>query len=672
MKFSKSNALLVFFISLALILNVSAQSSDEVDIEAKVERLLQKRDVGELANELARNKSGSTEDFLIKLSVFARAGHRVRVQETLREVGKIYSSSPDQYPIFKIVRRAVGSGDLAAQKIFYEQFAVNGDDRAKEFFNLCKEQGDLREFEKWLRVRAQDNELWWNYWVEAKKSLGEKNEVADELAQKIRENPTDYSLVKKYLQVVSTPYWTSIMIESPIVSYERYGQDVSWLAEVVKTDSAYQAFDLAILLQASSPLIAARLLEKSLSTPYTETDAKLLGERALRGASISPNIKNPEKQLRVWTKKALVEIYRATNQALLAQPIVEELTPMDMSDIQPDNAFFSAGAVQSVTGRRVVETKILQDETANENSPQYWLNRAKYYKGRREKDSVRQTFIQALGKFQYKPNDWQASLPRLQILHDLKWFDGEIDEKETEQILRKDFINAMSANDPAYLFQLSILISDDFEDLSDEFFTNTELLPQILSVREHWGDEEKILIRNVLESEKWSAKKRDFVWNRLADMAKSNVRRRAFSLAGAMTDEDEYRRAVPLLEECSKIAPKEYVGSIDFTRREVDYELFNAYNAVGDWRKAEKMYLNGFRNNDYELGLIALSAAKKGDIADALRIWKLNANLDRRNLNGLENLAKTGAKTSLSDFYLTMKRTDVLSDAAEKALLMLK
>ncbi len=667
------SVLFVVLVLCVLAFDASAQNYsylDDKEIEGKVEQLLQKRDVGELANELAQDKSAATEeDLLIKLSVFARAGHRVRVQETLREISKIFSASPNRTQIFHVVRRAVGDDDLTAQKIFYEQFAASGDDRVRYFLTAWREKGETSELEKWLKVRAQTSETWWNLLVNLKQSLGTADELADELAEKIRENPSDFALVRKYLQTVSARIFSSVVINSPTNTNARYEQDVSWLADVVKTDSAYEAFDLAVMLRQSNPLIAVKLLKKSLSLAFTETDAKLFGERAFRGASIT-NVKNPEKQLRFWTKKALVEIYQETNQANLAQPIVEELTAMDMSDIQSDSIFFNAGAVQSSTGLRVVEAKILKDEKANENSPDYWLNRAAYYAGRKENALVWKTYLQALEKFPYKPNDLQASFPRLQILYRFGWRGG--DNKETVVILRNEFIKAKAKNDLKYLYHLLRLINDDFEDLRDEFAVNTELLPQVLAVCEEWSYDEGSLIGNVMESEKWDAKKRDAVWNKLSELARRDIANRAYHLAEAMTNENEDRKAIALLEECLKIAPLEVSGGINFDRADIKFDLFEIYIDLGDWQKAEKLYADDADYGGNKLGKIAVAAAKSGKFAAAVRLWKINANFDRRNLNGLAELAKTEAKMPLREFYIEMKQKDALSDAPDKALLLLQ
>ncbi|MCA1636827.1 MAG: hypothetical protein LC768_00560, partial [Acidobacteria bacterium] len=108
----------VFLLILVLIFAINSQAttprgSDEKDIEREIERLLLKRDVSDLANELAQKKSArTTTDLLINLSVFARAGHRLRVHETLKEIAKDFSSSPNQTQTYNVARKAIGKEDL--------------------------------------------------------------------------------------------------------------------------------------------------------------------------------------------------------------------------------------------------------------------------------------------------------------------------------------------------------------------------------------------------------------------------------------------------------------------------------------------------------------------------------------------------------------------------------
>lgn len=58
------------------------------------------------------------------------------------------------------------------------------------------------------------------------------------------------------------------------------------------------------------------------------------------------------------------------------------------------------------------------------------------------------------------------------------------------------------------------------------------------------------------------------------------------------------------------------------------------------------------------LGLIAAGAAQHRAPNEAMRLWRLKANLDRRDLTGLDQLARTEAKSQLREFYVQMKKAE--------------
>ena len=239
---------------------------------------------------------------------------------------------------------------------------------------------------------------------------------------------------------------------------------------------------------------------------------------------------------------------------------------------------------------------------------------------------------------------------------------GITKREETKAFLKKEFLKAKSANDGEYIINLLRFIEEDFEDLRDELFVNTNLLPQALSTMNFWDEYLGYDIQGVIESEKWDTQKREIVWNELTVLAMQNVKLRAYSLASAMEVEFP-ANAIPLFEAILKIAPPE--------RGDVERDLFEAYLKSGNWQKAEKVFLDGYKYWGNELSKIAIAAAKKGEINDSVRIWKLNANLDRRNLEGLSELAKTEAKPFLLEFYSNMKKSDPLSHLPDKALSIL-
>lgn len=665
-----TKAVLPVMLFLVLIVPAATFNNLETDpesIEKLVDKMLLKGDLLSISNDLAsKPSSGNTKDLLIRLSIFGRAGQRSRSHSTLLQLSMANDVDSSPYAIyrFKVAQNAIDKDDFEGRKLFYENIAFAGDVNVGGFVELWKERNEIAELEKWLQIRALQYETWWDAWLRLKQELGTAAEVYDEIEQKIRDNPSDINLVKKYLRAIGSQMQCSMPPCLP--SYQR---NISWLAEVVPTDSAYGAYDLAVTVRHQNSELAAKLLEKSLSLPYGEKDATLFRERAFRNASVPTVVKNPEKQLRYWTKKALAEIYVSSKRPHLAQPLTEDLTAMDTSDIQKDDVFRLAGWTQAGSGQRVIEEKILRDEPQSKDSPSYWINRARYYQGRNERELEWQTYKEALQLFPCKYNGPDAEQKRWHLLLEISANVNENYEEDINTILRNEF--KLCADNKPHLFLVGRIVTNDRDDLRDELFVNTELLTDLLESRSKWNREEQYLVESIMESEAWKPERRDATWIKLSKLATKSVVNRAYSLADAMMSSSEHKRAIPLLELCRKIAPEIYDKDHNFTRQDVERNLFAAYIDIGDWRKAEKMFLDGYSYWGNELGEIAVTAAKSGEIADAVRIWKFNANLDRRKLAGIEELAKTGAKPMLTDFYLKMKKEDPLSYLPAKALKLL-
>jgi hypothetical protein len=105
-------------------------------------------------------------------------------------------------------------------------------------------------------------------------------------------------------------------------------------------------------------------------------------------------------------------------------------------------------------------------------------------------------------------------------------------------------------------------------------------------------------------------------------------------------------------------------------------QLLTAYNETGDWRAAEKLL---FTEKDLfmetfaaTLGTIAVAAEKQGATNEAIRLWRLATNLDRRQMSGLMNLAQTSARPELRKLYAQMKKDDPDSSIPDMALRLLQ
>ncbi len=678
----------VVLFSLVLVLNSFAQKYnyfspyEDSTIEKKVEEMLIKRDVGELADELTWNKSAlSAEDLLIRLSVFSRAGYSIRVRETLKTISDNKSLFTDKTQLYKVIKRAINPRDLLSLKIYYEKLYVEDADGIDGFISFWRQKGDLREIETWLKIRSSKDNISWYRWMEFKKSIGESDEIVTELTQKIRENTGDIDVIGKYIRVTNDQIFSQN--GNSTLSYKK---DVSWLADVVEVETAYENYELAIMMTERLPQFAIKLFNKSLSLPFTQKDRKLFGERAFRGSSIDSGVTNSEKQLRYWTKGHLMRLYVNSNQGNLAQRIAEELVAMDKNGIQTIDTYSTAGMAQASSGQRVIESKILQDEATNENSPQYWINRASYYNGRNEPTHSWDTLILALGKFPYQPNHSKAMFSRLGFVSALSHFgekygqskdveDSEKGESETSKILRKELIVAKNANDFVYIYQIIDILSDEYEDLRDDFFTNTTLFQKAIATKGEWNKYDSDKIKAAMKSRKWKSEKRKEFFKQLAVLARQNFRMRGFALASVLPKE-EHQLAISLLNECLKIAPDQAKGEFDnylsFYRSDILGLMIESYLDFGEWKSAEIIYQKDFRNLKEHLWRISQVAAEKGNVADALRIWKISINFDRRNTGRLDVLARTEAKIPLREFYLKLKANELSKEIADEALKILK
>jgi hypothetical protein len=72
------------------------------------------------------------------------------------------------------------------------------------------------------------------------------------------------------------------------------------------------------------------------------------------------------------------------------------------------------------------------------------------------------------------------------------------------------------------------------------------------------------------------------------------------------------------------------------------------------------------------LAEVAIVAAQQNATDDAMRLWRISTNLDRRNLEALEQLAHTKARPQLLAMYSQMKKDDPLSTIPDLALRLLQ
>lgn len=622
--------------------------------------LLLENNLTDVANELANTKATSTVPLMWRLAVFARGGRRTRVRQTLQEL----AAAPDwtcSFAAGKDFVRRLSSEDLTGLRFYYERLCPDDASGAEELVRRWEQEGDLKELDSWLAARSSRDE-WFMQRMELRRRLGTANELLEGLAAELRADPTNSALLDRYLRAAQ--YGTN--------------HDVGWLANVFKMRLAFDYFELGSRLSPRAPAAAVPLLEKSLALSFTDEDAKLTSSLFYRGRSVAPPIKvNWEKQLRYWTKRDLAESYKALNQPLSAQPIVEELVNMKGDDFEAGEAHALAGAVQAASGQRVVETKILRDEVSRRETAAYWMERAQYYRGRDEDELELETYRQALVALPNNPRDLKVAGDRLQLVSQFAFFLGEREGRHEElaKLLTREFTSAPPDTD--YAFRVAELITQselELDDLRNSLLARQPaLFGRLFDAHEEWGNSEEHLVEAVTEGDEVSAEQKKKIWSELERRVTHPGSMRAYTLAQVMIASKQWPRAITLLEGYIKNAlPSNWGG---YQRGAVE-DLLNAYARNGDWRAAEKLV---FAEKDLfweslpaKLGTIAVAAEKQGATNDAIRLWRLGANLDRRVISDLSQLAQTSARPELLKFYSQMKKEDPESVIPDMALRLLQ
>jgi tetratricopeptide (TPR) repeat protein len=598
------------------------------------------------------------------------------VLQTVNQLAEADDMPPvsHRWVVANAVKEIIGNDDLAALRVYCERIMPTDASSAENLLRLWGKEGDAKELDSWLAARARQHVEWMRWRIQWRVQLGTVGELLNELAAEVKANPEDRVRVSLYLEANHAA---------------NNLQDVSWLVDALSPRNAFEFYELGELLKTDAPESATKLLERSLAQPFTEQDMRLISERVIIRYSMPPRVKNWEKQLRFWTKRHLAEVYRLMKQPQAAQRFVEELVAMkDDDDIIADDVHNLAGAVQAQSGMRVVEAKILRDEASARDSVSYWLDRAHYYIGRKEYDAVMETYRQALVHLPFKAQERATIGTRLILLKDFAFFvtsSDDLEDKkrqdmraEIKEVLRREFAAAPPAAD--YALGLARIIVDDefeFDDLRDALFGGEkDSLRQMLAARTEWASDERWLIESVVCRENVSPGSRANYWTQLEALAKSGAPSRAYHLADTMLSCNEYRRAVPLLISYLSQIRERRDEEAAFREEQAVSSLFSAYVGAGKWQAAEKLLfartdLNA-RQLIYDLSRLAVVAAREGALNDAVRLWRTKSNLDRRQLDGLNQLAVTKAKEPLRALYAEMKKKDPLTFVPDVALKLLQ
>lgn len=720
--FRNRNKICILIVLLSAAVSIPAQAKFN-EIGPNVTKTLLKKDLRLAIKEAESSSANDLASLFWRLSLYRRAVNIEKVASTVRQIITAADAEKNRYAISEQVRYPLKDQYFKDPRTLqlYLQFYFDGEVYGK-LVDLCSENRqscDIGGFDDWLEQKARENpakadgqdDFWeenshWS-WVARRIDWRERfgldnGEILNRFVEDLRKDPANLDAALRYIQ-----FFKDI-------------QDINWLADTFASEQAADYYDLAQRLSQELQMrpmlenewrqiyqITERLLRKSLSLPFNNRDISLMYSRHFRYASVDPQIKDPEKQLRFWTKTELAEVLKNLGRPQDAQPIVEELMSMDTTGIQAYKPSRLAGMVQAGSGARVVESKILLEQATRQDSYEYWRERVEYYLGRKEPDRAFDAYLQS---FAAVPFDLSSEESRESRMFQIRRFaefaagdyryhrnlgdeDHSAEEKrvmrfgaEAESFLKNEFEKTRS--NIGYSYGLAETISGEkFKKLTEEILVKNPGMFMTAAENDLLGTSDGLLYR-FFKSETISQEKKDLVFAQLLKVAEKKGVREAWVICDAINTIDERptyaARVVPVLQKNLKIAEGRIMSSRlssddDSTFEDLRWKyseiLFDTHLAARDWRSAERMLATGqiAERGDYSIRRLVRAAAQNGAFDDAFRYWKIKANLNRSDLEDLNYLKGFPPfADSLRGFYKQMKIDEPYSPIPDVALGILR
>ena len=627
---------------------------------ATVPSTLLKRDLLTWSNELAANaKTADVKTLIVSLEVFLRAGQPDRISDVIPLLGRHPEAGR---PYGATAERLLRLGYYEQLRLWYDTFDM-----------LCPYDGRMAPFVKWLvatrgakgaeawlrdtacRARASRRFLrflyghWsWIYWKHLA-SRGKLEAHVARLAAKIRQKPDDADRVLLYLAA-----------RRALPEAKRPPK--AWLAKVARLDRALDNFVLARAFAFDGDYATAiHFFDRSLACPVVDYDRRWFNRASMCSLYVRP--KEVESLLRRWTRGGLAKACFEARRLKRAQKLVEELTGKKDGTVKDLGPFLLAGQVQAATGKRVVAGRIAEAEKVKAGSVRYWVNRAGYYRGRKEPKQVEQAYKEAI---KLPPDGWRST-----VVKDYAWFLQRHDRHgEAERLYRAE-IKRVGLKDANAGFWLVRLIGLNGKG----------------GISIPW--DEPLIWQWLAEQ-----KKRDFgqaaqsrlehVARRAGDWSAFEIKARAlaaepcppalrYCLGRILYRKGQGAEGVRMMAEAYARWPKHTWPS----RQQVGEQLLRASLAQGDMKTAENT-LAGLKDDPLcgqhteWLGAMAVTAARHNAADLAMRLWRRRAKLDLADQRGLDELAAKGLTARLRTFYSGLAKRASGNRAIVAALSRLK
>lgn len=515
-----------------------------------------------------------------------------------------------------------------------------------------KDARKISEIDAWLKTRSLSNKT---YWMTQRVGLADycdrKPALFREMESDCKRNPGDLASIGLYIESCSSHFRTA---------------DMEWIAQQVHPKLAYDNFRLADWLQNAYPAQSIIFLERARSIPFTAQDDKAIRDASKNWAIANLPPSSWKETFNYWVRSMLAQCYQKTGSSVKAQALLLELSKEQKSSTPYIALSQFAGLVQGSTPTHPLEDQIKKAEPANQNTVSYWRGRASYYEGRKDAQKQKEALEKALSlTAKGVDTDQNAAFERSMVAWDYARF-LMVNKSDAQAVafLWSEFEKYKSRD-----YQTRILrdISQHIEKDDTGYLKPTdERIWIFLADQPQWDLFEQSLLWRLAKNA--GSKNQGMVFQRAEKLASLDASRQ-YHLGWVMNRCNEPKRSLPLLQAACKGLPKD-------KQSEAYFALFESYLDLSDWRGAEKVWtpasaqLTESERPNW-MGRIAVAAAKSGDKADALRLWKNKDEVDLAYIGHLDELAKLGMKSDLIKYYTQMKKAKPSSTTPAEALKIL-
>jgi tetratricopeptide (TPR) repeat protein len=614
--------------------------------------------IAELVANLSTATPENAQDALFKVSVFMRAGMNKETIEALREL-KALNPQMENYQVACIYYDAcdnVLAWDVA--KATVEVFADNLSEMALEnrlLKHFLNSGWTVEKVDKWLAGMPKGTQ---NFWIKERLRFNMKHGLGEvlvrELSDSVREDPQNIEGAIAFLDV---------LIYARHAGYEKW--ELSWMAETIKPKLVTQAENIASRLKTLTKWTTAiKFYRQAVDIPLTEEESRKLGMMY----AVHVPVERLRAMFAAHAREGIAECLLKLGRNDQAQMWMVEAADIREKHNLGLNALF-AGQVQAASGQRIIEDRIKKKEKKSEDDPQYWRERAQYYRGRNEHAQEEEALLKGLALTTPQPEleqhhrehmDWRSWL----LADYARFLMREERIGEAVALLRKEIEQAPTVSESAK--RAAHLLAFDFY---KQISVDDPVLWNWLTNRPKWEHTEERLLWRILESAKQDNLDKHFI--HAEEVAFGKDPSRAHTLGWIMNRMHFPKRSIPLLKYAVENAhDKELKERAVFT-------LLESYLDTGDWKHAEEVFPDAAKRlTPKELlewfSRVAVTAAKAGAKTDAMRIWSRVANLSPSQIDGLEDLVEAGLRKELKNFYLKMQKEIPSSEVPAKALMVLE